>query len=152
VEEGAKQVSLELQPITLKKANAFIRAHHRHHPHARGCHFCIAATEQGQLHAVAVIGRPNARHLQDGTTCELTRLCTDGTPNAASFLLGAARRAAQTLGFKKLITYTLQQEPGTSLIAAGWTLTAQTPGGTWHRTNRPRQQSSPNEPKKRWEA
>ena len=72
---------------------------------------------------------PYRRHLDDGRTLEVTRCCTDGAKNAASMLYGAAWRATKALGYRRLITYTLAEEPGTSLRAAGWTVVAESPGG-----------------------
>jgi hypothetical protein len=72
---------------------------------------------------VAIVGRPVARHLDDGWTREVTRLCTDSTPNACSKLYGAAWQAAKSLGYIRLITYTLPDEGGASWrrrLAADW--------------------------------
>lgn len=77
-----------------------------------------AAYADGRLVGVAVAGRPVARALADGLTVEVTRVCTDGTRNACSALLGASRRVALVLGYQRGITYTLASEPGTSLRAA----------------------------------
>ncbi|MER6082978.1 XF1762 family protein [Streptomyces sp. NPDC001833] len=41
---------------------------------------------------------PAARHLDDGTTLEVTRTASDGTRNANSPLYGASWRAAKALG------------------------------------------------------
>lgn len=62
---------------------------------------------------------------------EVTRLCTDGTPNACSMLYAACARAAQAMGFYKIQTYILDTEPGTSLKAAGWEDEGPTGGGFW---------------------
>ena len=69
-----------------------------------------------------MVNNPVARALDDGNTCEIQRLCTDGTKNACSFLYGRCARIAKELGYKKIITYILDTEPGTSLKAAGFTL------------------------------
>jgi hypothetical protein len=69
---------------------------------------------------VAIVGRPVARRMDDGETVEINRVCTDGTRNACSLLLGAVRRAARALGYKRVITYTLPSEGGASLRAAGY--------------------------------
>lgn len=53
-------------------------------------------------------------------TLEVSRVCTDGTYNACSMLYGACARIAKEMGFKKIQTYILQTEPGTSLKASGW--------------------------------
>ena len=40
----------------------------------------------------------------------------EGVKNGCSMLYGAAWRAARALGYRRLGTYTLQTEPGTSLV------------------------------------
>lgn len=144
--------SLTVTPITLAEANAFIEAHHRHHGKVVG-HLCsLAAAKNGCICAVAIVGRPVARMNQDGFTCELTRLASDGTKNACSFLYGRAWRAAQALGYRRMITYTLASEDGASLRAAGWRLIGEAGGGSWSRESRPRVDTHPLQRKLRWEA
>jgi hypothetical protein len=92
---------------------------------------------------VVIVGRPVSRLRDDGETAEVTRLCTDGTKNACSFLYGAAARAAFALGFKRVGTYILSTEPGTSLTAANWRLVGESGGGSWSRGNRPRVDKHP---------
>lgn len=111
---------MELQPITLRDANAFVGRLHRHHGPVTGHKWSIAAYINGKICGVAIVGRPSSRILDDGRTLEVTRLCTDGTRNACSFLYAAAARRAKREGYHKIITYILQSEPGTSLRAAGW--------------------------------
>jgi hypothetical protein len=55
---------------------------------------------------VAIIGRPVARHLDDGLTLELTRMCSDGSRNCCSLLYAAAWQATKALGCRRLVTYT----------------------------------------------
>ena len=98
----------------------FVSEHHRHHLPSVGWKFGIAVNDGSEVVGVIVVGRPVARNADDGWTAEVTRCCTDGTKNAASMLYGAAWRAAKAMGYRKLITYTLDTEPGTSLRAAGW--------------------------------
>lgn len=143
---------LALTPITLREANAFVRAHHRHHGESRGCICCVAVAAGDAVVGVAIIGRPVARRLQDSWTAEVTRLCTDGTPHAASKLYGAAWRACRALGYRRLITYTLNTEPGTSLRAAGWRCVGEAGGGSWSCKSRPRVDKHPTQLKLRWEA
>ncbi len=83
----------------------------------------------------------------DGATAEVTRLCTDGTKDACSFLYGAAARAAFALGFRRIGTYILASEPGTSLTAAGWRLIGERGGGSWSRSARPRVEQHPTQTK-----
>jgi hypothetical protein len=142
---------LELQPIAFDEACAFIRRHHRHHLPPQGHKFSIAVNDGGKIVGVITVGRPVARLLDDGWTVEVTRCCTDGTKNAASMLYAAAWRAARALGYRRLITYTLAQESGVSLKAAGWKALYQTRGDTWNRPNRFRVDKAPIGQKTLWE-
>lgn len=112
----------------------------------------VAAAGAEEPCGVAVVGRPVARHLQDGWTAEVTRVATDGTRNACSMLYGACWRACRALGWRRLVTYTLDTEPGTSLRAAGWTLVGDAGGGSWSCASRPRVDRHPLQQKLRWEA
>ena len=146
------QPCLTIAPSTLHEANAFVKIHHRHHPAVRGCRFALAVFDPGgAIRGVAIVGRPKARALQDRLSAEVTRLATDGCPNACSALYAACWRACRAMGFRRLITYILATEPGTSLRAAGWDRTAETEGGSWSRPSRPRTDSHPTGPKVRWE-
>ena len=111
---------LKLVPITFKKANEFVKQHHRHHKPVVGHKFSVACQNDGVLCGVAIAGRPVSRHLDNGFTIEVNRLCTDGTKNACSMLYSAVWRIAKPMGYKKAITYILESESGTSLRAAGW--------------------------------
>lgn len=124
--------------IGLDEANAFVAEHHRHHKPVVGHVFSIGAAESDRIVGVAIVGRPVSRRRDDGVTAEVTRLCTDGTKDACSFLYGAAAKAAFALGFKRIGTYILAAEPGTSLTAAGWRLLYETPGRSWSCPSRPR--------------
>lgn len=113
---------MEVKPITLREANAYVEAFHRHHGPTVRHKWSLAAYKDGRLCGVAVVGRPTGRYLDDGHTLEVTRLCTDGTQNACSALYAACARRAKLEGYEKIVTFILQSEPGTSLKAAGWTL------------------------------
>ena len=130
---------LELVPITITAARAFIGEHHRHHPAPVGAKMALAVASQGEIVGVATVGRPVARALDDGWTAEVTRVCTiDGHKNAASMLYGAAWRAARALGYKRLVTYILASEGGTSLRASGYREVGSVKGRSWDRPSRPR--------------
>jgi hypothetical protein len=120
-------------PLSLAEANAFVSEHHRHHPPAVGHKFSIGVIdEEGELHGCAIVGRPVARARDDGLTLEVTRSCTDGTPNANSMLYGAAARAGFAMGYTRIGTYTLGRETGASLRGAGWHLISErTINRTW---------------------
>ena len=139
-------------PVGYREADEFIRKHHRHHKPTQGFKFIVGAAREGQIVGVAVVGLPVARHLDDSWTAEVRRTCTDGSPHVNSFLYGACWRAAKVLGYRKLITYTLPSESGTSLRAAGWKLIGQRGGGTWDRKDRPRVDTHPLQEKLLWEA
>ena len=134
---------MKVRPISLKEANTFIVAQHRHNKQVQGHKFSIAAESGGATVGVATCGRPVSRHLDDGMTLEITRVCTDGTYNACSFLYGACARIAKEMGYKKVITYTLITEPGTSCKAAGFKVVGQNKGGDWNVKSRPRELIEP---------
>lgn len=130
---------LDIVPITYREAATFVASHHRHHPPPVGHKFSIAVAHGNTIVGVAMIGRPVARHYDDGTTLEVNRTCTDGTSNANSMLYGAAWRAAKALGYRRLITYTRADESGSSLKAAGWRVVAQRSANKgWDCPSRPR--------------
>jgi hypothetical protein len=145
-------MSLQIVPVELSEANAFVERLHRHHGNVVGHKFSVGAMNDGQLVGVAIVGRPVARGRDDGWTLEVTRLCTDGTRNACSFLYGAARRAAFALGYRRLGTYILASEDGTSLRAAGWRMVGEVKGRSWSCPTRPRHDDHPLEDKQLWEA
>jgi hypothetical protein len=134
-------------PMEFAVAAAFVREHHRHHTPPAGHKFSIGAMDGEQLIGVVIVGRPVARRRDDGRTLEVTRLCTTGQRNACSFLYGAAARAAFALGYRRIGTYILKREPGTSLVAAGWKLIGETPGKSWSVPSRLRTDKHPIEPK-----
>lgn len=140
-------MTLRAVPISFADASAFVLAHHRHHTPPRGHKFSIGAAEGDDLVGVVIVGRPVSRLRDDGQTLEVTRLCTLGHPNACSFLYGRAARAAFALGYRRIGTYILKSEPGTSLVAAGWKLIAETSGGSWDTPSRPRVDKHPTQPK-----
>lgn len=148
-------MTLKLQPITLREANAYVRDVHRHHEPVGGHKFSVAVVDEtGELRGVGIAGRPKARMLQAEGYLEVVRVATDGAPNACSMLYGALRRAGLALGYEaaKIITYTLASEPGASLRASGWVEDGRTAGGSWDRPGRPRDDRHPTEPKTRWRA
>lgn len=133
--------------IALSEANDFVAENHRHHKPVVGHLFSLGAVLGEQLVGVAIVGRPVARMRDDGLTAEVTRLCTDGTRNACSFLYGASARAAFALGFTRIGTYILASEDGITLKAAGWRLIGQTKGGSWSRPSRERTDKHPTQAK-----
>ena len=142
---------LRHQRIEFAAAAAFVAQHHRHHTPPQGHLFSLAAYDGDRLCGVAIIGRPVARQRQDGLTCEVTRLCTDGTRNACSFLYGRAARAAFALGYRRIGTYTLGTEGGGSPRGAGWRVVGEVRGRSWSCPSRPRSDKHPLADKLLWE-
>ncbi len=140
-------MGLSVIPLDFETAANFVRAHHRHHTPPQGHKFSLGAVANSELVGVAIVGRPVARRRDDGQTLEVTRLCTTGHKNACSFLYGAACRAAFALGYRRIGTYILKREAGTSLVAAGWKLIGETPGKSWSVPSRLRSDKHPIEPK-----
>jgi len=122
---------LRLIPVSLREANAFVNEHHRHHKGVTGHKFSIGCEADGRLAGVAIVGRPVSRYLDDGLTLEVNRLCTTGEKNACSMLYAAAARAAKAMGYRRIITYTLDTEDGASIRAAGWTCAGPAGGKRW---------------------
>lgn len=139
-------VKLRVVPVTLREANDFVARHHRHHKPVRGHKFSLAAASDAIV-GVVIVGRPVARHRDDGKTLEVTRLCTDGTKNACSFLYAAAARVVFAMGYNSLGTYILDTESGVSLRAAGWEKRYTTKGGSWCRASRVRADAHSTQPK-----
>jgi hypothetical protein len=101
---------------------------------------------------VAITGRPVNRVLDNGWTAEVLRVALlEEVPNGCSQLYGASWRAARALGYRRLVTYTLLEERGVSLLASGWKLIAKTQGGSWNTPSRPRVDDHPLQGKLRWE-
>lgn len=145
---------LRIVPVSFGDACRFVAAHHRHNAPPVGHKFSIGAAVDELLVGVAIVGRPVARHLDNGHALEVARTATDGTPNANSMLYGAAWRAAKALGYDRLVTYTQHDESGASLRAAGWTVIAHRPARSgWTAPSRPRaDRGTDGVPRTLWEA
>lgn len=127
---------LKSHRVELSEANEFIATHHRHHKPVVGHRFSIGAARGNILVGVAIVGRPVSRKTDQKHVVEVTRLCTDGTRNACSFLYSTAANIASRMGFYSIQTFTLEEESGSSLKAAGWTLEGTTRGGDWNQPSR----------------
>lgn len=141
-------MSLRAVRVELSEANAFIDVEHRHHKPVQGHRFSVGAEYGGVLVGVATVGRPVAPKTDKKYIAEVTRLATNGKKNVCSFLYGKAARIAQEMAFRKIQTFVLPHELGTSLKAAGWTCEGITKLGDW--TNRPGRNSDNAGPKIKW--
>ena len=111
-------------PLTIKEANKFISKNHRHSKIVRSHKFSIGLFNRinNELIGVAIVGRPISRWLDDGLTLEINRLCVlSNNKNICSMIYGRVSKIAKLLGYKMIITYTLESESGTSLLASGFT-------------------------------
>ena len=125
--------------LSLNEANQYVEQNHRHHGPIRRDKFRVGCEVNEKLVGVANVGRPVSRYLDDGKTLEVLRLCTDGTKNACSFLYSRCARIAKELGYKKIISYILENESGDSLKACGWICEdCNCGGGHWNCASRPR--------------
>lgn len=141
---------MRIKPLSLAEANELVTSWHRHHKKVVGHRFSLGVyDDDGTCHGAAIVGRPVARHTDQKLVAEVTRLVTDGTKNACSALYGAAARVAKEMGFDSIQTFILGSEPGTSLVAAGWTFKHITRGGAWsgQPSRGQRSHSHPTEPK-----
>ena len=140
-----------IRHIELAEANAYVTEYHRHHKAVSGHRFSLACYVDGRLCGVAIVGRPRSRRIDQHTTVEVLRLCTDGTKNACSKLYGACGRAAKSLGYDRMITYILENEDGASLRASGFSYCYTGRGGSWNQPGRPRTDQAPTCPKQLYE-
>lgn len=147
---------MEIFPVHFAQANNLVEHWHRHHGRVVGYKFAVGVREyldENKIEAirgVAICGRPVARNSDDGETLEVVRLATDGTKNACSMLYGACARIAKEMGYRRILTFTLESEPGISLKASGWKFSGITPGKSWSVPSRERVDKHPLVPKKRW--
>lgn len=142
---------MRVMPLTLKQANDLVDSLHRHHKPVRGHRFSIGCLDEtGELVGAAIVGRPVARLTSAYEVAEVTRLVTNGHPNACSFLYGASARVAKEMGFLSIQTFILDSEPGTSLKAAGWECVGETDGGEGWQSRSGRRTDQPTVPKTKW--
>lgn len=141
---------LEIRPIHLKPAKEYVRQYHRHNIPPVGGKFAVACYDDGRLCGVAICGRPTARYSDNGRTLEIYRNCTDGTYNACSKLYGAVCRVAKDMGYRRIVTYTLESENGALLRASSFVYEGTAGGEAWTGTRHRNYYISPEEMKNRW--
>ena len=82
---------------------------------------------------------------------EIVRVAVlEGERNACSFAYGALRKAAIALGYTRVVTYTMLDEAGASLRAAGFRDDGNAGGGEADRPSRKRALVEQPGPKRRW--
>lgn len=146
-------IRLRVIPLELKEANATVYAWHRHHKPCQGHRFSIGVIDGNDVvRGAIIVGRPVARLAgHPRVVLEVTRLVTDGTPNACSMLYAAAARVGKALGYARIQTYILDEETGVTLRASGWDCQGEAGGGQWkHTDGKPRRTDQPTGTKTRW--
>ena len=140
--------------ITSDEANRFVNQFHRHNKKTNQSQLCIGLLFDDELIGVVICGRPVSITLDDGNTIEILRVCVKlEHKNANSKIYGRVRRICQLLGYSKIITYTLQKESQSSLLAIGAVKECLCKPSTWDRPNinrRRTEQAIYKEPKIRW--
>jgi len=143
---------LAAMPLTRDQANEGIRRWHRHHKRVQGFRFAIGAVSGSEIVGIGVVARPRARNTDQYRIAEVSRVSTNGHRNACSFLYSRCARAADAMGFDSIQTFTLPEESGVSLRAAGWIDEGIQPThGEGREGSRPgRRRDQPEGPKRRW--
>jgi len=142
---------MEFKPISRKIANEFINNNHRHNKSVCGDKYRIGLFDETKLIGVGIAGNPVSRKQMDGDTIEITRVCVlPDYPNACSMIYARMKRIAQLLGYKRIISYTLESESGSSLKAIGAKIDHKVAKGNWlNRRNRAYQEVN-DMPKQMW--
>lgn len=144
---------MNVRPVTLREAQAFIGRVHRHHSPPRGARAALGIFHGCELFGVATLARPNARLIPWQSIAEVTRVAVQNdVRHGCSMLYGACARVAQEWGFYAVLTYTLAEESGASLRAAGWWPEPVKDSGSWNRPGRTRLGAKGDDlgPKIRW--
>lgn len=136
--------------MTVKTAQGLIADWHRHLKRVQGGLFAACVMDGDSTIGVGLAANP-ARVWQGTGRFVIARVAViEGKPNACSMLYGALCRAGKALGYREAWTYTLPDEPGTSLRAAGFEFMGMTKAEEWDREKRPRNAAVNAEQKKRW--
>lgn len=99
---------MEIREITFRQACDFVAEHHYYSPTEGGigCNFCMGLyINDKQVGVAMVCGRPVRIKPDKEFTCEVNRLCTDGTYNGWAMLYDTCYRVVKENGYKKLIIY-----------------------------------------------
>lgn len=99
---------MEIREITFRQACDFVAEHHYYSPTEGGigCNFCLGFYDNDKLVGVAMIcGRPVGIKPDKEFTCEVNRLCTDGTYHGWAMFYATCYQVVKQNGYKKLIIY-----------------------------------------------
>lgn len=152
-EHDLKALEYQIKPISLRDANVFVEREHRHHKKVQGHKFSLSLQVDGEIVGVIIGGRPVSRHQDDGLTLEVTRCCVrDHYKNGVTKLLYSSLvRVASAMGYERVITYTLEEEDGSSMLASNFQMKGKSSGGSWNSSSRTRIDKHPVGKKSIWE-
>ena len=140
-------------PISLADAAEFVNRHHRHCVGTKWHKFSVALETGGEIAGVVIASTPKSP-VYDKQTLELNRVCAKPQyHNACSKLIGMVLNIGRTMGYHTFISYTLMEEDGASLRAAGFEFAGYTEDSKgWSNPSRPRKlpERYPLGRKKRW--
>lgn len=148
---------MKLVPVTVKRARAFVAEHHRHLPRLQGGLFAVGVELGGELVGVGLAGHPPRVWMGTGRVV-ISRVAAradlpgvgDHASPACTMILGALCRAAKALGYREAWTYTLPEEPGSSLRGAGFVDKGLTRDEEHDRPSRARRPVEVRTKKRRW--
>lgn len=150
-------MTYRLAPVTGRDGRAWVSNVHRHLPRVHGALFAVAAELDGRRVGVARAGNPPRVWLGTGrfviTRCavlpDLPGVGNHAAP-VCSMLYGALCRAGRALGYVEAWTYTLPDEDGRSIRAAGFEYMGETRAEEWDRPGRARPEAVDPRAKGRW--
>ena len=113
----AQDNAIYIVPVSLQEANNYLAEHIRQYQPMHGCKFSVGCALDGKLVGAAIVGRCR----EDSQAVRIDRICATGGRTAYGMLYGAAARAAQALGYWRIIAFLPADRPDSALRAAGWT-------------------------------
>lgn len=150
-----------VRPVTVKAAQAWCRQVHRHLPNVQGGLFATSVWDRHSCVAVGIAGHPPRVWLGTGRVV-ISRVAALQLPDvidsagkahpapACTMIYRSLCDAARALGYREVWTYTLPDEPGSSLRDAGFTEQGETRGEEWDRPSRSRGPAVNAQKKRRW--
>lgn len=113
----AQDNTIYLVPASLQEANDYLAGHIRQYRPMHGCKFSVGCALDGELVGTAIVGRCR----DDSQALQIDRIYTTGGRTAYGMLYGAAARAAQALGYWRIIAFLPADRSDSALRAVGWT-------------------------------
>lgn len=112
----AQDNAIYIVPVSLQEANDYLAEHIRQYQPMHGCKFSVGCALDGKLVGAAIV----VRCREDSQTLQIDRIYTTGGRTAYGMLYSAAARAAQDLGYWRIIAFLRSGRPDSALRAAGW--------------------------------